>query len=80
MHSRNKKAKEFIGKGWSAIQEVDRVLPYTEPEDELLTPLLKSAKQNFELALEVDNLNTQAKALVSTAAFEILCSWCLYSS
>ncbi|XP_057840800.1 uncharacterized protein LOC131050621 isoform X3 [Cryptomeria japonica] len=61
LHSRNKKAKEYIGKGWSAIQEVDRVIPYTEPDDELLIPLLKSAKQNFELALEVDNLNTQAR-------------------
>lgn len=37
------------------------MVPYTEPDDELLIPLLKSAKQNFELALEVDNLNTQAR-------------------
>lgn len=61
MHSRNKKAMEYIGKGWSALHEVDRVIDYTEPDDELLTPLLKRAKQNFELALEVDNMNTQAR-------------------
>uniref|UniRef100_A0A0D6RA25 Uncharacterized protein n=1 Tax=Araucaria cunninghamii TaxID=56994 RepID=A0A0D6RA25_ARACU len=61
LHSRNKKAKEYIGKGWSALHEVDRVVPYTDPDDELLTPLLKTAKQNFELALEVDNMNTQAR-------------------
>eukprot|EP01018_Ginkgo_biloba_P029080 Gb_15542 [translate_table: standard] len=61
MHSRNKKAMEFIAKGWSAIQEVDRVIDHTEPDDELLTPLLKGAKKNFELALEVDNLNTHAR-------------------
>lgn len=61
LHSRNKKAMEYIGKGWSDLQEVDRVIDYTEPDDELLTPLLKRAKQNFELALEVDNMNTQAR-------------------
>eukprot|EP00252_Welwitschia_mirabilis_P000386 TRINITY_DN10400_c0_g2_i1.p1 TRINITY_DN10400_c0_g2~~TRINITY_DN10400_c0_g2_i1.p1 ORF type:complete len:280 (+),score=58.01 TRINITY_DN10400_c0_g2_i1:220-1059(+) len=61
LHSRNKKAKEYIGKGWSALNEVDRVIGHALPNDSLLIPLLKKAKANFELALEVDNLNTQAR-------------------
>ncbi|KAJ0987909.1 hypothetical protein J5N97_006265 [Dioscorea zingiberensis] len=61
IHSRNKKAMELVAKGWSALQEVDRVIDYTELNDPRLIPLLRSAKENFELALEIDNLNTQAR-------------------
>ncbi|KAL6550228.1 hypothetical protein OROMI_020716 [Orobanche minor] len=61
MHSRNKKAMEFIAKGFSALQEVDRVIDYCELYDKRLIPYLKTAKEQFELALEVDNLNTHAR-------------------
>ncbi|OVA00449.1 Sel1-like [Macleaya cordata] len=52
---------EFIAKGWNALQEVDRVIDYTEPTDPRLHPLFRTAKENFELALEADNLNTHAR-------------------
>lgn len=65
LHCRNKKAMEFIAKGWSAVKEVDRVIDYTEPNDKRLIPLLRSAKENFELALEADNLNTHARYWLS---------------
>lgn len=52
---------ELIAKGWSALQEVDRVIDYTEPTDPRLHPLFRTAKENFELALEVDNSNTHAR-------------------
>ncbi|XP_043722788.1 uncharacterized protein LOC122669936 isoform X1 [Telopea speciosissima] len=61
LHSRNKKALEFIAKGFSALREVDRVIDYTEPNDPRLFPLLRTAKENFELALEADNGNTHAR-------------------
>ncbi|XAR66914.1 hypothetical protein NMG60_11013293 [Bertholletia excelsa] len=61
MHSRNKKAMEFIAKGWSALKEVDRVIDYAELNDKRLIPLLRTAKENFELALEADNSNTHAR-------------------
>ncbi|KAL6556290.1 hypothetical protein OROGR_005578 [Orobanche gracilis] len=62
MHSRNKKAMEFIAKGFSALQEVDRVIDYCELYDKRLIPYLKhTAKEQFELALEADNLNTHAR-------------------
>ncbi|XP_039142767.1 uncharacterized protein LOC120280101 isoform X1 [Dioscorea cayenensis subsp. rotundata] len=61
IHSRNKKAMELVAKGWSALQEVDRVIDYTELNDPRLIPLLRSAKENFELALEIDNMNTHAR-------------------
>lgn len=65
MHSRNKKAMEFIAKGWSALKEVDRVIDYAELHDKRLIPLLRAAKENFELALEADNLNTHARYWLS---------------
>ncbi|XP_042511595.1 uncharacterized protein LOC122086680 isoform X2 [Macadamia integrifolia] len=70
LHSRNKKALEFIAKGFSALQEVDRVIDHTEPNDPRLFPLLRTAKENFELALEADNGNTHARgaALLVEAA------------
>ena len=83
IHSRNKKAMEYVAKGWSAIKEVDRVIDYCELNDRRLIPLLRvltysfkflrvlvysklfsvfqGAKENFELALEADNLNTHAR-------------------
>ncbi|OAY72025.1 hypothetical protein ACMD2_08937 [Ananas comosus] len=61
IHSRNKKAMELVAKGWSALQEVDRVIDYADRNDPRLIPLLRSAKENFELALEVDNMNTHAR-------------------
>ncbi|KAG9134307.1 hypothetical protein Leryth_025771 [Lithospermum erythrorhizon] len=65
MHSRNKKAMEFIAKGWSALKEVDRVIDYCELNDKRLIPLLRTAKEHFELALEVDNSNTHARYWLS---------------
>lgn len=65
LHSRNKKAMELIAKGWSALKEVDRVIDYCELNDRRLIPLLKSAKENFELALETDNTNTHARYWLS---------------
>lgn len=41
MHSRNKKAMEFIAKGWNALQEVDRVIDYCELNDKRLIPPLR---------------------------------------
>ncbi|KAF4360672.1 hypothetical protein G4B88_010667 [Cannabis sativa] len=61
VHSRNKKAMEFIAKGYGALQEVDRVIDYAEFQDKRLIPLLRTAKENFELALEADNSNTHAR-------------------
>ncbi|KAL3632485.1 hypothetical protein CASFOL_025469 [Castilleja foliolosa] len=61
MHSRNKKAMELIAKGFSALQEVDRVIDYCELYDKRLIPYLKTAKEQFELALEADNSNTHAR-------------------
>ncbi|ONK81029.1 uncharacterized protein A4U43_C01F24480 [Asparagus officinalis] len=61
VHDRNKKAMELVAKGWSALQEVDRVIDHTELNDPRLIPLLRGAKENFELALEVDNMNTHAR-------------------
>jgi len=40
LHSRNKKAVEFIAKGWNALKEVDRVIDYCELNDRRLIPLL----------------------------------------
>ncbi|KAG2298722.1 hypothetical protein Bca52824_035194 [Brassica carinata] len=65
IHSRNKKAMEYVAKGWSAIKEVDRVIDYCELNDRRLIPLLRGAKDNFELALEADNLNTHARFWLS---------------
>lgn len=61
LHRRNKKAIEFIGKGWNALTEVDRVIDYCELNNRRLIPLLNIAKENFELALEVDNTNTHPR-------------------
>ncbi|XP_010424801.1 PREDICTED: uncharacterized protein LOC104709967 [Camelina sativa] len=65
LHSRNKKAMEYVAKGWSAIKEVDRFIDYCELNDRRLIPLLRGAKENFELALEADNLNTHARYWLS---------------
>ncbi|KAG5253542.1 Sel1 protein [Salix suchowensis] len=65
MHSRNKKAMEFIAKGWNALKEVDRVIDYCERNDKRLIPLLRTAKENFELALAADNSNTHARYWLS---------------
>ncbi|KAF8052550.1 hypothetical protein N665_1546s0013 [Sinapis alba] len=65
IHSRNKKAMEYVAKGWSAIKEVDRVIDYCELNDRRLIPLLRGAKENFELALEADSLNTHARFWLS---------------
>ncbi|XP_024182729.1 uncharacterized protein LOC112187975 [Rosa chinensis] len=65
MHDRNKKAMELIAKGWSALKEVDRVIDYCELNDRRLIPLLRAAKDNFELALETDNSNTHARYWLS---------------
>ncbi|CAN0853886.1 hypothetical protein LINGRAHAP2_LOCUS5754 [Linum grandiflorum] len=65
LHSRNKKAMEFIAKGWNALKEVDRVIDYCELNDHRLIPHLRTAKENFELALEADNSNTHARYWLS---------------
>ncbi|CAM8960397.1 unnamed protein product [Rhodiola kirilowii] len=61
IHSRNRKATELIAKGWNALKEVDRVVDHTKYDDARLYPLLRTAKRNFELALETDNSNTHAR-------------------
>ncbi|XXG45684.1 hypothetical protein AAC387_Pa02g0701 [Persea americana] len=61
LHSRNKKAMELIAKGWNALNEVDRVIDYTDLNDRRLYPYFRTAKENFELALEIDNSNTHAR-------------------
>nr|GMD60019.1 Protein sel-1 1 like [Ipomoea batatas] len=65
LHNRNKEAAEFIAKGWNALKEVDRVMDYCELRDRRLFPLLSDAKEKFELALEADNSNTQARYWLS---------------
>ncbi|KAL3825113.1 hypothetical protein ACJIZ3_021142 [Penstemon smallii] len=65
MHTRNKKAMELIAKGFSALKEVDRVIDYCERNDKRLIPLLRTAKEHFELALEADNSNTHARYWLS---------------
>ncbi|XP_011621243.1 uncharacterized protein LOC18428445 isoform X2 [Amborella trichopoda] len=70
IHSRNKKAMEFIAKGWSALQEVDRVIDYADFNDLRLIPHLRAAKENFELALEADNSNTHARYWLSRLHFK----------
>ncbi|XP_047332459.1 uncharacterized protein LOC124936050 [Impatiens glandulifera] len=70
IHSRNKKAKEYIAKGWNALKEVDRVRDYWDYNDVKLIPFLRTAKENFELALEVDNSNTQARYFLSKLHFK----------
>jgi len=52
--------RDFIGKGAAAIAEIDRLADHTDPDDHRLKPLLKAAKESFELALEVDKHNTYA--------------------
>ncbi|XP_051131486.1 uncharacterized protein LOC127251706 [Andrographis paniculata] len=70
MHSRNKKAMEFIAKGYSAVKEVDRVIDYCELNDKRLIPLLRTAKEQFELALEADNSNTHARYWLAKLHFK----------
>uniref|UniRef100_A0A2P2JM79 Uncharacterized protein LOC8265966 isoform X1 n=1 Tax=Rhizophora mucronata TaxID=61149 RepID=A0A2P2JM79_RHIMU len=65
MHSRNKKAMEFVAKGWNALKEVERVIDYCELNDKRLIPFLRTAKESFELALEADNSNTHARYWLS---------------
>ncbi|KAG6551632.1 hypothetical protein Mapa_006711 [Marchantia paleacea] len=63
--SSTKEALQYIAHGLSAVVEADRILPYTDPDDTRVQPLLKKAKENFELALEVENSNTDAMLLLS---------------
>ncbi|XP_078437625.1 binding protein isoform X2 [Wolffia australiana] len=70
VHSRNKKAMEFIARGWSALREVDRVIDYADLKDPRLIPLLRTAKENFELAMEVDNMNTHARYWLAKLHFK----------
>ncbi|KAF8400668.1 hypothetical protein HHK36_013968 [Tetracentron sinense] len=70
MHSRNKKAMEYIAKGYSALKEIERVIDYTDPYHPRLFPLYRTAKENFELALESDNSNTHARYWLSRLHFK----------
>ncbi|XP_042423464.1 uncharacterized protein LOC122011099 [Zingiber officinale] len=70
IHSRNKKAMELVAKGWSALQEVDRVIDYADRNDTRLIPQLRGAKENFELALEIDNMNTHARYWLARMHFK----------
>ncbi|KAF0936063.1 hypothetical protein E2562_038521 [Oryza meyeriana var. granulata] len=70
IHDRNKKAMELVAKGWSALQEVDRVIDYADRNDKRLIPLLRGAKENFELALEIDNMNTHARLWLAKMHFK----------
>ncbi|KAL2650293.1 hypothetical protein R1flu_018421 [Riccia fluitans] len=58
-------ALQYIAHGLSAVVEADRILPYTDSDDTRVQPLLKKAKENFELALEVENTNSDAMLLLS---------------
>lgn len=49
MHDRNKKAMELIAKGWSALQEVDRVIDYADHNDKRLIPLLRVRRPGVHL-------------------------------
>ncbi|PIA65617.1 hypothetical protein AQUCO_00100846v1 [Aquilegia coerulea] len=67
LHTRNKKAMELIAKGWNALQEVDRVIDYTEPTDPRLHPLFRAADMGdpdaqYELGcrLRVENEDVQS--------------------
>lgn len=44
LHSRNKKALEFIAKGWNALKEVDRVIDYSDPKHSGIVSLLRVMK------------------------------------
>lgn len=70
IHDRNKKAMELVVKGWSALQEVDRVIDFADRNDKRLIPLLRGAKENFELALEIDNMNTHARCWLAKMHFK----------
>ena len=94
---------ELVAKGWSALQEVDRVIDFADRNDKRLIPLLrvqlwihvpslppfgttlllgfnfllcdsfsvsKGAKENFELALEIDNMNTHARCWLAKMHFK----------
>ncbi|KAL8546186.1 hypothetical protein ACS0TY_006050 [Phlomoides rotata] len=65
LHSRTKKAMEFIAKGFSALKEIDRVIDHCEIGDKRLISGLTTAKENFELALEADNSNAHARYWLS---------------
>ncbi|KAK9706150.1 hypothetical protein RND81_07G107300 [Saponaria officinalis] len=65
IHSRTRTAMECIAKGVSAMREVDRVIDYCELKDKRLIPLLRGAKENFELALEAENSNTHARYMLA---------------
>ncbi|KAK1392998.1 hypothetical protein POM88_012054 [Heracleum sosnowskyi] len=65
MHTINKKAMELIAKRWSALKEVDKVIDYCELNDKRLIPLLRTTKENSELALETDNSNSHARFWLS---------------
>lgn len=47
------------------MKEVDRMIDYCEPNDRRLIPFLRTAKENYELALEADNSNTHARYWLS---------------
>ncbi|CAM6095087.1 unnamed protein product [Calypogeia fissa] len=61
----NTEALKFIAQGVGALVDVDRLLPYTQPNDARLQPLLKRAKENFEMALEIESSNTDAMLFLS---------------
>jgi hypothetical protein len=56
----NTEALKYTAQGVGAVLEVDHILPYTEPSDARLQPLLKTAKKKFQMVLEVDTVNTDA--------------------
>lgn len=49
-----------MGKGLAAVAELERLSPHTDFNDTRMRPLLKTAKESFELALEVDKDNLAA--------------------
>ncbi|WJX43714.1 hypothetical protein P8452_30777 [Trifolium repens] len=77
LHSRNKKAMEFIAKGWIALKEVDRVIDYCELNDTLLEYFFHKA---------VDQLQPDALYLLGAVYLTGDCVrkdiasmlWCLY--
>lgn len=61
---------ELVAKGWSALREVDRLIDDPDLKDPRLIPLLRGAKEKFELALEIDTMNTHARCCLGKMHFK----------
>ncbi|KAG6521309.1 hypothetical protein ZIOFF_018424 [Zingiber officinale] len=59
IHSRNKKAMELVAKGWSALQEVDRVIDYADRNDTRLILQLRVETRTLEELEELLEFSSQ---------------------